>query len=102
MYINIFLLLFIMLVNLMITFLIPSNIEKCLKVSQNDGNIAINGVCLDIYNKRNLFYFSLFLLFLSFIYKIIYIRIFFMITTLLMFYLFYDTCNKWKFIFTIK
>ena len=54
MYINIFLLLFIMLIILMIMFLIPGNIEKCLKVSQNDGNIAINGVATALDNVYNL------------------------------------------------
>ena len=39
--------------------LIPFNIEYLLNKTRDNGNMALNGVYLDIYNKRNLFYFSL-------------------------------------------
>ena len=96
------LLLFIMLIILMIFFLIPGNIEKFMKESENNGNIAINGVCLDIYYKRNLFYFSLFLLISSIIYKIIYLISFSIFITIITCYIYYNTCNKWKFFFKLK
>lgn len=39
--------------------LIPGNVEYLLDKTRDHGNMALNGVYLDIYNKRNLFYFSL-------------------------------------------
>jgi hypothetical protein len=39
--------------------LTPGNIEYLLDETRDHGNMALNGIYLDIYNKRNLFYFSL-------------------------------------------
>jgi len=49
--------------------LTPFNIECCLTQTTRNGNMGMNGVYLDIYNKRNLFYFSLPVLCLSYSYN---------------------------------
>jgi len=67
--------------------IIPGNIEEILKITNRQGNMAWNGIFLDLYNKRNLFYLSLLLLFFSY-YNLIFVFGFL--------YLFYNTYNKWK------
>jgi hypothetical protein len=47
--------------------LAPGNIEDLLDKTRDHGNMALNGVYLDIYNKRNLFYFSLPVMCISYI-----------------------------------
>ena len=50
-----------------LSLLAPYYIEHYLEVTQNIGNMALHGVFLDIYNKRNILYFSLTLLFIEYI-----------------------------------
>ena len=52
---------------LSLSLLRPYTLEDCLQVTQNIGNMALHGIFLDIYKKRNLFYFSLTLLFIEYI-----------------------------------
>jgi hypothetical protein len=47
--------------------LTPGNIGYLLDKTRDHGNMALNGIYLDIYNKRNLFYFSLPVMYLSYI-----------------------------------
>jgi hypothetical protein len=49
--------------------LIPGNIDYLLDKTRDNGNMALNGVYLDIYNKRNLFYFSLPILCLTYVHN---------------------------------
>lgn len=48
-------------------YLLPNFIEQLLHITNNVGNIALNGIFLELYYKRNLFYFSLFVFFLCYI-----------------------------------
>jgi len=73
--------------NMFLALIIPGNIEEILKITNRQGNMAWNGIFLDLYNKRNLFYLSLLLLFFSY-YNLIFVFGFL--------YLFYNTYNKWK------
>ncbi len=50
-----------------LSLLAPYYVEHYLQVTRNIGNMALHGIFLDIYNKRNLFYFSLTLLFIEYI-----------------------------------
>jgi len=77
--------------------LIPTVLEHFLKIANSNGNIAIYGILLAIYYKRNLIYFSLFVLLLCYLYNLMYYGlclIFLSITAYL------HTYFKWKFIFT--
>ena len=66
--------------------LIPSNIEYLLQVSSNQGNMAFNGVFLEIYYNRNLLYISIPLLYFN------YAWIFFIFC----FYKYASSCYKWS------
>jgi hypothetical protein len=77
---------------------IPGNIESILNIQNNNGNMAIYGVFLDIYLKRNLLYLSL-LLFIFFYFLNYFLFGLFIFLFSLCFYLY--TCNKWKYVFTI-
>jgi len=79
-----------------ICMLIPYNVEDYLYKSNCIGNMALNGVWLDIYNKRNLFYFSLIILLLSHLLNYIYYGLFFCIFCL---YLYIKCCIKWYIFF---
>ena len=73
---------------------IPGFIEELYRVFNNNGNMALCGVCLDLYNKRNLFYISLFVFLVCYIYKFYYhILLFFVF---LFFILFANSYYKWK------
>jgi hypothetical protein len=72
-------------------FIKPYNVEEALELSNNYSNIAYNGIFLDIYNKRNLHYFSLVTIFPSYFYNYTtYGALFSMFT----FYLFYISCSR--------
>jgi hypothetical protein len=75
-----------------ICMLMPHNVEEYLYNSECIGNFGINGIWLDIYYKRNLFYFSLIILLLSYLLNYIYYGLFFCIFC---FYLYVKSCNKW-------
>jgi hypothetical protein len=76
-----------------LSLLVPYNIENCLQVSQNIGNMALNGIFLDIYNKRNLFYFSLTLLFIEYINNH---TIYCILLVLLSLIIYIISCIKWS------
>ena len=69
-------------------YLLPNFIEKLLKECNNNGNMALYGVFLELYYKRNLFYIS----FLSLFFNIRIGLIFIFIT----FCLFLQSYMKWK------
>jgi len=71
----------------------PYYVEHYLQVSQNIGNMALHGIFLDIYNKRNLFYFSLTLLFIEYINNH---TTYCLLLVLLSFIAFINCCNKWR------
>jgi len=73
-------------------FLLPNFIENLLTISNNHGNMALHGVFLDLYNKRNLFYISLLSLFF-FYFNYIHIGVVFCSIT---FFLFFKSYMKWK------
>ena len=52
---------------LTVSLLIPFNVENILQTCNRIGNMGLYGVFLDIYNKRNILYFSLTLLFIEYI-----------------------------------
>ena len=52
--------------------IIPNNIEKLIYSSICSENFGMNGICLDIYYKRNFFYFTLFILLLSYSFNYLY------------------------------
>lgn len=86
----------ITLLKLVVQFLIPGFLEQLIAQSINCGNMGIYGVLLDYYNKRNLLYFSLFILFLCYLENLmLYGWIFLLITFLIYLY----TCIKWMRIF---
>ena len=71
--------------------LIPGNIEYLLDKTRDHGNIALNGLYLDIYNKRNLFYFSLPIICLGYIHNCAIVGLLYSCLTLLHF-----TCCVYK------
>jgi hypothetical protein len=73
-------------------FLLPNFIEKLLTISNNHGNMALYGVFLDLYYKRNLFYISLLSLFFFYFFYIHIGVVFCGIT----FYSFFQSYMKWK------
>ena len=73
-------------------FLLPNFIENLLTISNNHGNMALHGVFLHLYNKRNLFYISLLSLFF-FYFNYIHIGVVFCSIT---FFLFFKSYMKWK------
>ena len=79
--------------------LIPYNVDTYLYYSKCIGNMGINGVWLDIYNKRNLFYFSLFILYISYLLNYCYFGLICCICAL---YLYVKCCNKWYNIIIIR
>lgn len=48
-------------------FLLPNFIEQLLRISNSAGNMALHGIFLELYYKRNLFYLSLLSLFFFYI-----------------------------------
>jgi hypothetical protein len=80
--------------------LIPGFIEKLYRITNNNGNMALNGICLELYIKRNLFYLSLFVFFVCFIFKIYHhILSYFIFSS---FILFFHSYLKWKQILQIN
>lgn len=77
-------------------FLSPYIIEHYLQVTQNMGIMALHGVFLDIYKKRNLFYFSLTLLFIEYVNNH---TIYCMLLVLLSLIIYITSCIKWNNIF---
>ena len=73
-------------------FFIPNFIEKLLYITNNAGNMALHGICLELYYKRNLLYISLLSLFFFYFYYL-YIGIIFVSIT---FYSFLKSYMKWK------
>jgi hypothetical protein len=73
--------------------LIPGNIDYLLDKTRDHGNMALNGVYLDIYNKRNLFYFSLPILCLTYVHNCTIIGLLFSGLTLA---LFTSSVYKWQ------
>lgn len=51
-------------------FFLPNFIEQLLRISNSTGNMALYGIFLELYNKRNLFYVSLFSLIFLYFYNI--------------------------------
>ena len=79
--------------NLTSTLLTPFNAEKILQACQNIGNMTLYVIFLDIYNKRNIFYFSLTLLFIEYINNY---TMYCLLLVLLSFIIFIYSCNKWS------
>ena len=73
--------------------LIPFNAEKILQVCKNIGNMTLYGIFLDIYNKRNLFYFLLTILFIEYINNH---TIYCILLVLLSLVAFINSCIKWS------
>jgi hypothetical protein len=71
----------------------PLIIEHYLQVTQNTGNMGLHGAFLDIYKKRNLFYFSLSLLFVEYV---INHTIYCMLLVLLSLIIFIKSCIRWS------
>ena len=71
----------------------PLIIEHYLQVTQNIGNMSLHGAFLDIYKKRNLFYFSLSLLFVEYV---INNTIYCMLLVLLSLIIFIKSCIRWS------
>ena len=83
--------------------MIPGNVEQILNYSINVGNIAMNGIFLDIYIKRNLFYLSLLnylhIYLITYIFNIyvnIYIKLFFIIIIIFKLFLYVKSCFTWR------
>ena len=76
---------------LVIYFITPYSVEKALQISNNNGSMAYTGLFLDVYNKRNLHYFSLITFYPCYLYNY---RSFGIIFILLTFYLFFISCNR--------
>jgi hypothetical protein len=74
-------------------FLLPNYIEQLLHISNSEGNMALHGVFLDIYNKRNFFYISLLSLPILYYYNNMRIGV---ISVFVTFCLFLQTYLKWK------
>jgi hypothetical protein len=72
--------------------LLPLSVENILQLYQNTGNMALHGVFTDIYNKRNIFYFSLILLLIEYINNHTLYSSLFVILSLINFI---NCCNKW-------
>lgn len=77
---------------LVMFFLIPFNVETAIHESSKCGNMALNGVFLDIYYKRNLFYFTVPLLISSYFFKYF---LFGLALSFFSFFLYLQSCNKW-------
>jgi len=75
-----------------LSLLIPSALEQGLRITSNVGNMAFNGILLDIYYKRNFLYISIPVCMVSSIfgYGIFGLGV---IGSSLFFYVI--TCNKW-------
>jgi hypothetical protein len=73
-------------------FTIPGNIESFLNYSNNNGNMGLHGVYLDIYHKRNLYYFSLIIFAISYFFKYTFYGF---LINLLFLYFFLSIINKW-------
>ncbi len=73
--------------------LFPFNVENILQACNSIGNMGLCGIFLDIYNKRNIFYFSLILLFAEYINNY---TIYSIILVLLSLIIFTNCCNKWS------
>jgi hypothetical protein len=76
--------------------LIPNVLEKFLERANNHRNMAIYGILHDIYFKRNLIYFSLFILYLYSLYNLMYYGLIFVFLSITA-YLY--TYFRWRFIF---
>jgi len=79
--------------NLTTSLLRPFNAENILKACQKIGNMTLYVIFLDIYNKRNIFYFSLTLLFIEYINNY---TMYCLLLVLLSFITFIYSCNKWS------
>jgi hypothetical protein len=79
--------------NLTVSLLIPFNAENILQACNRIGNMGLYGVFLDIYNKRNMLYFSLTLLFIEYINNY---TIYCLLLVLLSFAAFINSCIKWS------
>lgn len=79
-------------VHLAVFFLIPFNAETALYQSSKCGNMGLNGIFLDIYYKRNLFYLSVPLLISSYFLRYF---VFGMALSFFSFFLYLQSCNKW-------
>jgi hypothetical protein len=76
-----------------LTLLFPGNIEYIISYFTNNGNMALTGIFLGLYYKRNLFYFTIIISPFSFIYNYMIYNLFF---TLLSLFLFYNYYCEWK------
>uniref|UniRef100_A0A6C0KXR5 Uncharacterized protein n=1 Tax=viral metagenome TaxID=1070528 RepID=A0A6C0KXR5_9ZZZZ len=76
---------------LVIHFITPYSAEEAIQISNNNGNMEYHGLFLDIYNKRNLHYFSLITFYPCYLYNY---RTFGIIFLFLTFYLFFISCNR--------
>ena len=73
--------------------LIPCNIEFLLNATQSSGNMGLNGVYLDLYYKRNLFYFSSLAILPCYFFKCAYIGV---LAGTLSLCFFINSCYKWR------
>ena len=79
--------------NLIISLIIPYNAEKILQACNRLGNMALYGIFLDIYNKRNIYYFSITLLFIEYINNH---TMYCILLVLLSLAAFINSCIKWS------
>ena len=80
-------------INLITCLIIPFNAEKILQACNSIGNMALYGIFLDIYNKRNIYYFSLTLLFIEYINNH---TMYCILLVLLSLAAFINSCIKWS------
>ena len=86
-------------IKLVIALLVPFNIEYLLEIYQGNGNMALYGVNLEIYYKRNLLYIAVIVFPLFYIFKYTYFGLLFLLVS---FFLFFRSCYKWKEILLIN
>jgi len=75
-------------------FIIPGILESYLHYYNITGNMGLHGVCLELFYKRNLFYFLLFTFLLCYIFNFYYYILLFFV--FLSFVLFTTSYYKWK------
>ena len=79
--------------SLFILLVLPFNMELLLHNANNQGNMGLYGVYLEIYRTRNILYFTLSLLFISFFYGYVNYALLAVIASL---YVFLKVISKWK------
>ena len=76
-------------------FIIPFYIEDMLEIAESQGNMGLYGLFLGIYYKRNILYFSLFSLLLSYLFAYKYLLFLSLILTIFSVYSFLSYVFDW-------